>query len=62
MPYIGAHKVPLQKTIVAWEGTPAVSRLLHDATPLLKKLTQVYILASANDDTSTGTYVRLTEY
>jgi nucleotide-binding universal stress UspA family protein len=48
MPYIGANKIPLQKAIVAWDGTPAVSRSLHDAIPLLKKLKQVFILVVAS--------------
>ncbi len=48
MPYIGANKIPLQKAIVAWDGTPAVSRSLHDAIPLLKKLKKVYLLVVAS--------------
>jgi nucleotide-binding universal stress UspA family protein len=44
MPYIGANKIPLQKAIVAWDGTPAVSRSLHDSIPLLKEMKQVFIL------------------
>lgn len=48
MPYIGANKIPLQKAIVAWDGTPAVSRSLHDAIPILRQLKQVYILVVAS--------------
>ena len=48
MPYIGANKIPFQKAIVAWDGTPAVSRSLHDSIPLLRKLKQVFILVVAS--------------
>jgi nucleotide-binding universal stress UspA family protein len=48
MPYIGANKTPLQKAIVAWDGTPAVSRSLHDSIPILKKLDKVFILVVAS--------------
>lgn len=48
MPYIGANKIPLQKAMVAWDGTPAVSRSLHDAIPLLRALKRVYILVVAS--------------
>jgi nucleotide-binding universal stress UspA family protein len=48
MPYIGANKIPLEKALVAWDGTPAVSRSLHDAIPILRKLNLVYILVVAS--------------
>lgn len=44
MPYIGANKIPPKKALIAWDGTPAVSRSVHDAIPLLKNLDQVIIL------------------
>lgn len=48
MPYIGANKIPLQKGMIAWDGTPAVSRSVHDAIPLLRNLNQVMILVVAS--------------
>lgn len=44
MPYIGAHRIPCQKAAIAWDGTPAAARSLHDALPLLVGLDQVMIL------------------
>jgi len=44
MPYIGAHRIPCKKAAVAWDGTPAASRSLHDALPLLIGLDEVMIL------------------
>lgn len=44
MPYIGAHRVPCQKAAIAWDGTPAATRSLHDALPLLIGLDEVMIL------------------
>ncbi|MCP4186032.1 MAG: universal stress protein [Gammaproteobacteria bacterium] len=44
MPYIGAHRIPCRKAAVAWDGTPAASRALHDALPLLVGLDEVMIL------------------
>jgi nucleotide-binding universal stress UspA family protein len=48
MPYIGAKKLPLRKAMIAWDGTPAASRSVHDAIPLLRKLEQVKILVVAS--------------
>ena len=44
MPYIGAKKIICEKAIIAWDGTPSVSRSVHDAIPLLVSMRQVYIL------------------
>jgi len=44
MPYIGAHRIPCKKAVIAWDGTPAASRSLHDALPLLVGLDEVMIL------------------
>lgn len=44
MPYIGAHRIPLKKAIIAWDGTPAATRAVHDALPVLAGLDQVTIL------------------
>ncbi len=44
MPYIGAHRIPLKKAIIAWDGTPAATRSVHDALPMLAALDEVMIL------------------
>ena len=44
MPYIGAHRIPCQKTMIAWDGSPTASRAVHDALPILKKNKKVIIL------------------
>jgi len=44
IPYIGANKIPVQKIMIAWDGTPAVSRSVHDAIPILQTAKEVFIL------------------
>ena len=44
MPYIGAHRIPCKKAAIAWDGTPAASRSLHDALPMLVTMDEVMIL------------------
>lgn len=44
MPYIGAHRIPCQNALIAWDGTPTASRAVHDALPLLKTIGKVFIL------------------
>jgi len=44
MPYIGAHRIPCQNAMVAWDGTPTATRAVHDALPLLKSIKEVIIL------------------
>ena len=44
MPYIGARKLPFEKALIAWDGTPAATRAVHDAIPLLSSLKEVVIL------------------
>lgn len=44
MPYIGAHRIPLKKAMIAWDGTPAATRSVHDALPMLAALDEVMIL------------------
>lgn len=44
MPYIGAHRIPCQNALIAWDGTPTASRAVHDALPLLKSIGKVFIL------------------
>ncbi len=44
MPYIGAHKIPCKKGLIAWDGSKAATRAIHDALPLLESMEQVIIL------------------
>ena len=44
MPYIGSKKEPVQRVLVAWDGTPSVSRAVHDAIPLMRKAKDVCVL------------------
>ncbi len=44
MPYIGAHRIPCQNAMIAWDGTPAATRAVHDALPILKSVKDVIIL------------------
>jgi len=44
MPYIGAKKVPFQKAMVSYDGTPAATRAIHDAIPILKRCNDTAIL------------------
>ena len=44
MPYIGAHRIPCQNVMIAWDGTPTATRAVHDALPILKSVKEVIIL------------------
>ena len=44
VPYIGANKIPFEHAMIAWDGTPAASRAVHDALPLLARAKDVMIL------------------
>lgn len=44
MPYIGAHRIPFKNAIIAWDGTPAATRSVHNAIPLLSDLDSVIVL------------------
>lgn len=44
MPYIGANRIPFRKIMIAWDGTPAASRAVHDAIPLLAQAEEVIVL------------------
>lgn len=43
MPYIGAHHIPCKNAMIAWDGTPAATRAVHDAIPLLRDINKVII-------------------
>ncbi|OOZ39912.1 universal stress protein [Solemya elarraichensis gill symbiont] len=44
MPYIGAHHVPCRKAMIAYDGTPSVTRSVHDALPILKGIDDITII------------------
>ena len=44
MPYIGAHNIPCRKGLIAWDGSKAATRAIHDALPLLEMMDKVIIL------------------
>lgn len=44
MPYIGTDDILSKRTMIAWDGTPAASRAVHDAIPLMIDAEEVIIL------------------
>lgn len=44
IPYIGANRIPFKKAMISYDGTPAVTRAIHDAIPILKRTEDVTIL------------------
>ena len=44
IPYIGAHAIPCKRGLVAWDGSKAATRAIHDALPLLEQMEMVEIL------------------
>jgi len=44
MPYIGAHNIPCRIGLIAWDGSQAATRAIHDALPLLEMMKKVIIL------------------
>jgi nucleotide-binding universal stress UspA family protein len=52
MPYIGAHRIPCKKVMIAWDGTPSATRAVHNAIPLISKSQEVTILAVASKKVS----------
>lgn len=44
IPYIGTNNTSQKRAMIAWDGTPAVSRSVHDAIPLLAESDEVIIL------------------
>ncbi len=48
IPYIGSKKTEYNKALVAWDGTPAASRALHESIPLLAKANEVILLVVAS--------------
>jgi nucleotide-binding universal stress UspA family protein len=44
MPYIGAHNIPCKTGLIAWDGSKAATRAIHDALPILEMMDKVIIL------------------
>jgi nucleotide-binding universal stress UspA family protein len=44
MPYIGAHRIPCVKAMIAWDGSPTTTRATHDALALLSNVEEVILL------------------
>ena len=44
MPYIGAHEIPFAKGLIAWDGSKAATRAVHDSLPLLETMKEAVIL------------------
>jgi nucleotide-binding universal stress UspA family protein len=44
IPYVGAHNIPCRRGLIAWDGSKAAARAVHDALPLLKMMEKVIIL------------------
>ena len=51
MPYIGAHNIPCRRGLIAWDGSKAATRAIHDALPLLETMEKVTILTIDADKT-----------
>lgn len=54
MPYIGAHRIPCRKAMIAWDGTPTATRAVHDAIPMLTKMEKVMIMVVQGDKRKTA--------
>lgn len=44
MPYVGAHHIPCRTGLIAWDGSKAATRAVHDALPLLEGMDEAIIL------------------
>lgn len=44
MPYIGAHRIPCRHAMIAYDGTPSVTRAVHNVLPMLQDIEEVIIL------------------
>jgi len=49
IPYIGSQSVTPKKALIAWDGSRAATRAIHDAMPLLKKVDNVVLLTVDSD-------------
>lgn len=44
VPYVGAHQIPANRAIIAWDGSRASTRAVHDALPLMEGMDEVIVL------------------
>ena len=44
MPYIGAHNIPCQRAVIAWNGSSTSTNAVHEALPMLEQMKEVIIL------------------
>lgn len=49
MPYIGAHSIPCQRAVIAWNGSAASASAVNEALPMLKEMEEVIILVVDTD-------------
>ena len=54
MPYIGAHEIPFAKAMIAWDGSRAATRAVHDSLPLLETMKEAVILVVDPEKTKPG--------
>ena len=56
IPHKGDIHFPVRRAVIAWAPTPEATRAVHDALPLLKEGTRVYLLVSdpVNNDRHNG--------
>lgn len=50
IPYVGANHIPFRKALIAWDGSKAATRAVHDALPLLAAMETVLILIVVDPD------------
>jgi len=44
VPYVGAHQIPASRAVIAWDGSRASTRAVHDALPLMEGMDEVIVL------------------
>lgn len=44
VPYIGTHEMPSKTALIAWDGSRASTRAVHDAIPMLEQVAKVEVL------------------
>lgn len=47
LPYAGAHKLPVARVMIGWNGSREATRAVHDAMPLLKSAENVTLFSVA---------------
>lgn len=49
IPYVGAHQIPANRALIAWDGSRASTRAVHDALPLMESMDEVVVLVVNSD-------------